>query len=332
LDRIGTSMRLLTVNSHEAWLYQLGGLDASVDIVDGVPGRYVTAWDTRVRPVPANVRLVRAEQTRAERREYDCVIGHSVTDLLDLKHVNGPRLLVIHTTLEGRAENEGHGQVPEGFGALVRAYLDGVGGHAISVSALKARSWAVTDEIVPFSVDADVYPSWTGELAEGIRVANQISQRKRYLLWDFHAEGLLGVPMRLVGVDRELPAAPCNSWEELRSELARRRFFVHTADPALEDGYNMAVLEAMAAGLPILVNEHPSALVEHGVDGFVARTPAELGDHARRLLADRELAGRLGAAARSKVRERFSPQRFTASLLRAIEHARERWLAFNRRR
>jgi hypothetical protein len=325
-------MRLLTINSHEAWLHQLGALDAKIDIVDGVQNRYVAAWDTRVRPVPDNAKLISAAGVRLERGTYDCIIGHSVTDLLDLKHVDAPRLLVLHTTLEGRAENEGHGKVPDGFGDLVRTYLDSVGGHAIAVSALKARSWGITDEIVEFAIDVQSYPEWTGELAKGIRVANQISQRKRYLLWEFHAAGLASVPMRLVGVDREMPeVSPSESWDDLKRQLSRHRFFVHTADPALEDGFNMAVLEAMATGLPILVNEHPSALVEHGVDGFVARTPAELGDHARSLLADRELAGRLGAAARRKAAERFSSRRFTVGLTRAIATARERWRAVNRR-
>ena len=82
-------------------------------------------------------------------------------------------------------------------------------------------------------------------------------------------------------------------------------------------------------GLPILVNEHPTALVEHGVDGFVARTPGELGDYARSLLSDRELAGRLGAAARRKVAERFSSRRFILGLERAIATAREHWRALN---
>jgi hypothetical protein len=321
-------MRLITINSHEAWLYQLGALDAEVDIVDGVGNRYVAAWDTRVRPVPPNARLISRAGVRLERGAYDCIIGHSVTDLLELKHVDAPRLLVLHTTLEGRAENEGHGRVPEGFRELVRTYLDGVGGHAIAVTAMKARSWGITDQIVEAGVDVEAYPEWTGELTEGIRVAHQISQRRQYLLWDFHAAGLAGVPMRLVGVDREMSEVrPCDSWDDLKRELSRRRFFVHTADPALEDGFNMAVLEAMAAGLPILVNEHPTALVEHGVDGFVAKSPEELGDYARSLLSDRELAGRLGAAARRKAAERFSSRRFVHGLTRAITAARGYWLS-----
>jgi hypothetical protein len=49
--------------------------------------------------------------------------------------------------------------------------------------------------------------------------------------------------------------------------------------------------------LPILVNQDPTTLVEHGIDGFIAKTPAELGRYARSLLSDRELpgAGRGGA-------------------------------------
>ena len=60
----------------------------------------------------------------------------------------------------------------------------------------------------------------------------------------------------------------------------------------------MATLEAMAAGLPVLGNPHPTSPIEHGVSGFLSDDPAELHASAERLLQDRELAVHMGKEAR----------------------------------
>ena len=98
---------------------------------------------------------------------------------------------------------------------------------------------------------------------------------------------------------------PSSDWNDLKSILSSHRFFIHTAHPELEDGYNLATLEAMAAGLPVLGNRNPTSPVEHGVSGFLSDSPRELKICSAPLCRDRELAGRMGEAARKKVAERF---------------------------
>jgi len=124
------------------------------------------------------------------------------------------------------------------------------------------------------------------------------------------------------GMDGVKPSA---DWADLKQIFSRHRFYIHTADPQLEDGYNMATLEAMAAGLPVLGNRHPTSPVENGVNGFLSDDPAELGQYAAQLLADRELAARMGAAAREAVAKRFSPSRFEAAIGHSIRRARREW-------
>jgi hypothetical protein len=87
----------------------------------------------------------------------------------------------------------------------------------------------------------------------------------------------------------------------------------------------MATLEAMAAGLPVLGNRHPSSPVEHGVSGFLSDEPEELNSYARLLIRDKDLAGRMGAAARRSVIERFSIQRFATRFKKSIETAKAKW-------
>jgi len=318
--------RLLTFNCHEAWVHQLEYLGYRLHIIDGLPGRYCQKWDQRVRPIPRNSTLVTLASILDSRPSYDCIITHNITDLLDSMPIPGPRILVHHNTLEGRIRQHGLRMAPDQLRGLVRQYLEWVGGHAVAISPLKARSWGFTEDIVPNGVDLRRYRPWSGEVAAGLRVCNQISNRKEILLWDFHEAAFKEVNIRLVGVNPDMPGVfPSRSWDDLKSLLSSHRFYVHTAHPDLEDGYNLAALEAMAAGLPILGNRHPSSPVEHGISGFLADHPEELAQYARLLLKNKELAGKMGEAARKKVGESFSLENFALRFRASIVKALRKW-------
>jgi hypothetical protein len=99
--------RILVLNCHEAWVYQLRLLNKPMDIVVGLPGRHTLDWDAAMRPVPPNSCLVSLHDVLAAQSAYDCIIAHNLSDLLDLKTLPGPRLLVIHITLEGMILEQG---------------------------------------------------------------------------------------------------------------------------------------------------------------------------------------------------------------------------------
>jgi glycosyltransferase involved in cell wall biosynthesis len=317
-----TTRRLLTLNCHEAWLHQLHALPYQLDIIDGLPGRYTSAWDSRIRPLPDNARLITLQEALTTGQSYHCIIAHSMTDLLDVKSLAWPRILVLHNTLEGRLQGRDQ-SAPEQVQAVLRQYVRLTGTHVIAVTAMKGRSWGFGKEIVPCGVDTASYLPWTGELACGIRVANQIHPKRTLLNWDLHEAAFQEIPVRLVGHNPEMPGvATAESWDHLKQLLQSHRFYIHTADAQQEDGYNMAMLEAMAAGLPVLGNRHHSSPIVHGVSGFLSDDPQELAHYAKMLLADRELAQRLGMAARRTVQEKFSLQRFAFLLQQAIRNAR----------
>lgn len=210
--------------------------------------------------------------------------------------------------------------------ALLNTYLASVGGHAIAISRMKAKSWGVTHTVVQNSADPDAYLPHVGDLACGIRVANHITSKRVFLAWDFHCEALEGFPVRIVGHNPDMPAASAaDDWGHLKRMLASHRFLVHTADPRYEDGYNMAVLEGMAAGLPVLTNQHPSTIVQDGVTGFVAESPGQMRQQAQRLLEDEALAAQLGENARAYVARHFGPDRFRVEFTRAVQEARKKW-------
>jgi glycosyltransferase involved in cell wall biosynthesis len=279
-----------------------------------------------MRPVPPNARLVRLEDVLANSVAYGCIIAHNLTDLLDAKALAGPRLYVIHQTLDSMVREQRSTVSPEELRRAVAQYVRLIGAHVIAVTALKGRSWGYEQDVVTSSADPEDYLTYTGDLARGLRVANHIAQKAHSLLWDFHEKAFDGIPMTIVGHNQDMSGVqPARDWTELKEILSRHRFFVHTADPQLEDGFNMATLEAMAAGLPVLGNPHPTSPVTHGVSGFLSDDPDELRAQATRLLEDRDLAARMGQEATKAVMQKFPPERFRAGLQHAIETAQRKW-------
>lgn len=98
--------------------------------------------------------------------------------------------------------------------------------------------------------------------------------------------------------------------------------------PTREEGLSQGLLEAMALGKPVVTTSVGSnrEIIEDGVQGLLV-PPGDAGELAaaiRRLLDDRELAARIGAAARRHVRARFTIERTLAGTEEAYRKARER--------
>ena len=317
---------LLVFNCHEAWVYQLGALGYDLDIIIGLKGRYKPTWDAQIRPVPPNSRLLTLPEAQQSPTSYYCIITHNITDLLDVKHRPEPQLTVIHLPIEARLVEEKSNVEPEKMKETLHKYLKLVGGHAVAVSMLRGKSWDFTEDIVPFGSDPDDYLPYSGEIASGLRISNFIQMRKQFLLWDLHEKAFDGIPVRIVGHNPGMPGvAVSESWEHLKKMLQSHRFYIHTADPRLEDGYNMAMGEAMAAGMPVLGNRHPTSPIKHGLSGFLSDDPDALRKYAGILLEDRDLAAKMGQQARKTAVERFSMSKFKESFLQSIETARRKW-------
>lgn len=104
--------------------------------------------------------------------------------------------------------------------------------------------------------------------------------------------------------------------------------------PSYEEALPMSLLEAMSAGVPVIaspVGGIPEVVVD-GVSGFLCAPGdgASLQRALRKLLLDRSLGARIGAAARESARLRFAPERalsrleelFAAVGLSALDQAR----------
>ncbi|MBI3323189.1 MAG: glycosyltransferase family 4 protein [Candidatus Omnitrophica bacterium] len=112
--------------------------------------------------------------------------------------------------------------------------------------------------------------------------------------------------------------------EDTRIPMATMRAFVA---PALEEGFGLSIVEAMAAGVPVIAADvgGPSRVIENGRSGFLV-PPGDspsVGLAIRSLLTDPALHGRIASAARERARREFDMRR----VVQQVERVYERWAA-----
>ncbi len=314
-------LRLLTFNCHEAYVHLLGKLGYGLDIVDGLPGRVSARWDERCRPVPDGARLIRLQQALASPR-YDVAIAHNLTDLLALRTLALPKILVLHVNLEARVREEPGAPGAAAMRRQVSDYLTAIGALAVAVSRAKAESWGQGWPVIRPCADPDEYRGFQGTRPVALRVANQVMQRPERFAWPAHLAITRGQPIELVGYNPELEGVvPAASWDEHKVCYREHRAYVHSAGAGLDDGYNLGVVEAMMTGMPVVSLSGSESPVVDGVSGYVSDDVNYLNARLGALLADRELALELGRNARRRALELFDVAPFVAAWNAAIERA-----------
>jgi phosphatidylinositol alpha-1,6-mannosyltransferase len=183
--------------------------------------------------------------------------------------------------------------------------------------------------LVPNGVDLDVFHSGDAIPDDGplrLLCVGRLIERKgqRYLIEAVKrlTDSGVDVTLDLVGTGDTLTANQAQAQalgvadrvrfvgyvprEQMPAHYASAQVFVL---PSYNEGMSVATLEAMAAGLPVVVTRTggTAELVEEGVNGLTfERADVEtLADHLRRLATNRALTRRMGSASRARA-EHFS--------------------------
>jgi hypothetical protein len=313
--------RILTFNCHEAYVHLLGKLGHEMDVVDGLPGRQTTRWDERSRPLPARARLISLDEALGTPR-YELAIAHNLTDLLALRALELPKVLVLHVNLEARVREEPGQYDLSLMRRQLSEYLSTIGALAVAVSETKAKSWGQRCPVIRPCADPEDYRDFDGHQPIALRVANQVLERKERFAWNAHQAITRGHATRLVGHNPALAGVqPASSWQELKAFYREHRAYVHSAGLGLDDGYNLGVIEAMVTGMPVVSLAGSESPVVDGYSGYVSDDVDYLNARLGVLLADRDLAIELGARARKTALELFSVSRFVLAWQAAFEAA-----------
>jgi glycosyltransferase involved in cell wall biosynthesis/SAM-dependent methyltransferase len=192
----------------------------------------------------------------------------------------------------------------------------------------------------PNGVDTTTFaprPSRTARDRKALLYVGRLSREKN-LDRLVGAVGRLAPPARLVvigagdrRVELERHAVAAGADVEFRGVVPHGELPAHfnSADafvlPSLTEGHPKALIEAMACGLPCAVSARGGnlALVKDGVSGLLF-DPEDTGAMVRaleRVLTDSDLAGRLGAAARALVADRYDAHALLEAEVRFVRQA-----------
>ncbi len=191
--------------------------------------------------------------------------------------------------------------------------------HCTAFNALMWDAGRTPTKVIDHGVVPPSGVAYSGDLERGIVVVNDIATRGRRLGADLFLRFREWLPLDLVGLRSELVGGlGAIPHADLPAMEAAYRFFFH---PARYTSLGLGVIEAMMLGLPVVAlatTEMPTVL-EDGRSGIVSTDPAHLLAGMRELLAEPDLARRLGAAGREVALERFAIERFARDWERTFD-------------
>ena len=264
----------------------------------------------------------------------------------DVLYVNGPRLMpaVAWAALKLPVIFHAHSYVNTRNGKLlVRAALRRSGATVIAATRHVARAWNRTARVIYGGVEGPG-PGWSragpgGGPRIGLAgrfgpqkcqqefVAAAAELRREFPEAGFYlcGDALFGDPDAERYKRKVLAAAPANvhylGWrDDVYAVLAELDLLV--APSTGEGGVPLVILEAFAAGVPVLASDvgDTAEVIEEGRNGFLLHSPAaaEIAARLREVLAEPERLPAVAAAARELWRERFTVERYRREVLETI--------------
>jgi glycosyltransferase involved in cell wall biosynthesis len=306
-------LRILTWHVHGNYLYNLTQVPHDFYLVTDASrsghrsGRSGTLpWGPNVHEAPAD---------RLAQMPFDVVLYQSRQawdddrlHLLSPSQRQLPRVVLEHDPPQAHPTNTVHWcQDP---GALLV--------HVTPFNALMWDNGVTPVQVIDHGVKLLAEPPWSGDLARGLVVVNNIQQRGRRLGLDLWHSLSPVVPLNLVGMGSlDVGGLGEVKQQALPGVMAAHRFFFH---PVRHTSLGLALIEAMLVGMPVvgLATTELVTVIDSGRNGFIDTRPARLLEAMQLLLADRHLARAWGEAGQRSARERFGIDRFVADWLQAL--------------
>ena len=284
-----------------------------------------------MRAVPENVRIVPTEEWQDGLRAgaFDLVIAHNpIEDLIHLAAFDVPKILVLHNRLStSLALGNTEGQRDEIY-AKIRDELFAATPNLrlVFISETKRDDWGLAGTVIKPGVDPAEYDGYRGEMQQVLRVGNFIKERDLMMGYSHQEAILRGLPSTVLGMNPGIPGSRVSSsFEDLCEHYRSHRLFLNATVEGREDGYNLAMLEAMATGMPVVSTANSTSPIRDGENGYISADFDELHERVCELLSDREKARQLGERSRQTVRDQFPiggfVEKWRAEIQEAVEAA-----------
>ena len=299
-------LKILTWHTHGSYLYYLTQAPhdfyvlSKPDRPPGYSGRWGhLPWGENVHDLPVS---------EARSQPLDCILFqddhqylHDQHEYLSAAQRRLPRIYLEHDPPRDSPTDARH-PVDDPEVLLV---------HVTPFNELMWDSGRTPTRVIEHGVIAPAGVHHEGELPRGLVIVNHIGRRGRRLGADVLERVRRAVPLDLIGMAAEESGGLGEiRHADLPAFVAQYRFLFN---PIRYTSLGLAVIEAMLVGLPVvaLATTEMATVVKNGVNGYADTSIETLVTHMKALVADRDLARRLGKNARAYASERFSIERFT---------------------
>lgn len=317
-------LSILTFNWHEPFIYNLARTGQSFDVAEPSVSRAgLRKWDLRCRPVPSNCAIIGMQTAveKLERKAYSAVVCHNPADVAAVAAFDVPVVLVFHNRLSTELALGGDTVASGDYLGGVKPLIERAD-IKVFVSVSKKEDWGMDGEVIGPGVDVTLRSPYTGNILKVLLVGNLIKERGVMLGHDLRMKAVEEFEYSIAGNNPSIPgSAPARNYDELLGMYASHRVYFHATIHPYEDGHNMAMLEAMAAGAPVVACAHPQSPVEDGVNGYISGDIGTLKEDIRALMGDLPLAIKLGRAGRETAVQAFPMGKFTSSWNTVLERA-----------
>ena len=316
-------LKILSFNWHEPYLCLLSRMNQNFLVVEPeiAPG-HLRRWDKNMRPVPENIRLITMQQAREilDQGEVDCIIAHNVKDLIEVRDYSLPKIMVFHNCLTTEIKLGNDKIDRKEYLEKINPLFEGV--TKIFISKMKRADWDMQGEIILPGLDVSEYGGYTGSQKTVLRVGNLLKERDLMMGFSFGQKALQNHPLLTLGMNPGIPDSRMSKgFDDLLKQFRDNRVYINTTVDGFEDGYNLAMLEAMAVGIPVVSSQNKTSPITDGVNGFSSNDPDYLNRCIENLMQNPVLAKEMGEEARKTVAEKFPINKFIQSWSKGVERA-----------
>lgn len=272
------------------------------------PERHIKPWNYNYAQPPSNYHLL-PEKIIPAWIDFDLVLSqHKYGQFQTLAQIARQ----MHLPIVNLEHTLPHPGFPE---SEIRAKGEMRADINVFISEYSIDKWLWKDyndtEVVHHMVDTDTFRSSDQERRNHIlSVVNDWKNRDvfcNYKGWERITKDL---PTHVRGDNPGL-STPTSSVSELVSEYQTSRIFLNTSTVS---PIPTSLLESMSCGCaPVsMATCMIPEIIEHGVNGFISNSEDELRSYCKTLLADEDLARKIGENARKTILEKFHKDKFVS--------------------